>query len=164
MKSSLLAACALALSGLTLAACGSESSQPTQDASEAAPEAPAGIVVNDGRLVLPAVAGNPGAVYFDVVNDGEADAAVVAAEVQGAGSTMLHATVEEGGMASMKHMTEFPVAKGATLKFAPGGNHVMAMDLADTLKPGGTTEVTLTFASGDKASFPATILAAGEAR
>lgn len=164
MKSSLLAACALTLSGIALAACGSESAQPTQAASEAAPEAPAGIAVTDGRLVLPAVAGNAGAVYFDVLNNGDADIAVVAADVQGAGSTMLHATVEEGGMASMKHMEEFPVAKGATLKFEPGGNHVMAMDLADTLAPGGTTEVTLTFASGDKASFPATILSAGEAR
>ena len=164
MKSSLLAACALALSGVALASCGSESSEPTQGASEAAPDAPAGVAVNDGRMVLPAVAGNAGAVYFDVVNSGAADTAVVAADVQGAGSTMLHATVEEGGMASMKHMAEFPVAKGETLKFAPGGNHVMAMDLADTLKAGDTTEVTLTFASGDKVSFTAQILAAGDAR
>ncbi len=39
----------------------------------------------------------------------------------------------------------------------------MAMDLADTLAAGGTTEVTLTFANGDKVSFDAEIVAAGDA-
>ncbi len=55
-------------------------------------------------------------------------------------------------------------AKGDTVKFAPGGKHVMAMELDDTLAAGETTEVTLTFLGGDKLTFPATILAAGDAR
>jgi copper(I)-binding protein len=39
----------------------------------------------------------------------------------------------------------------------------MAMDLSDDLKAGATTEVTLTFADGDKVSFPAEVRAPGEA-
>ena len=54
-------------------------------------------------------------------------------------------------------------AKG-TLAFAPGGLHIMAVSLDDTLAKGGTTDVTLSFDSGDKAVFPAEILAAGDAR
>jgi hypothetical protein len=38
------------------------------------------------------------------------------------------------------------------------------MDLDETLAKGGTAEVTLDFENGDKAVFPAEILAAGDAR
>ena len=40
------------------------------------------------------------------------------------------------------------------VQFAPGGKHVMVFDLEDTVKAGGTTEMTLTFADGDKLSAP----------
>jgi hypothetical protein len=64
----------------------------------------------------------------------------------------------------MQELLNVKVEKGKQLKFAPGGNHVMAMGLADTLKPGDTTKVTLTFVGGDKYSFPAKVEAAGSAR
>jgi copper(I)-binding protein len=146
-----------------LAGCQQGAEQPAAEASEAAPEAPAGIAVSDGRLVLPPVKGNPGAVYFDVVNNGEADTAIAGVSVEGAQSAMLHTTVQSGGMASMQHMDSVPLARGATVSFAPGGNHVMAMDLSDTLKAGTSAEVTLTFANGDKVSFPAEVRAPGDA-
>ena len=164
MKTAFLASVTLALAGIGLAACGQDSSEPTAAATEAAPDALPGIAVTDGRLVLPAVKGNPGAVYFEVANKGEQDVSIVGAFVDGAREAMLHATVEKDGMTSMNPMSEVPVAKGGTVSFAPGGNHVMAMDLSDVLAPGDTTDVTLTFSSGDKATFPARVLAAGAAR
>ncbi len=164
MKSAFLSGAALALAGIGLGACGQDSAEPTPDATEAAPDALPGIAVTGGRLVLPAVKGNPGAVYFEVANNGEKDVSIVGAFVQGAKEAMLHSTVEKDGMTSMNQMSEVPVARGGTVSFAPGGNHMMAMELDDTLAPGDTTEVTLTFANGDKASFPAEVLAAGDAR
>lgn len=160
MKSALYAAAALALAGFGLASCGDSGSQQ----SEAAPEAPAGISAKDGRLVLPAVKGNPGAVYFDITNNGGKDTAIVGAFVDGAKVAMLHTSSMEGNVASMKEMDQVPLAKGATVQFAQGGNHIMAMDLDAALAPGDTTEVTLTFADSDKVSFPADVLAAGDAR
>ena len=160
MKPAFLAAAALAMAGIGLASCGDKGSQ----SSEAAPEAPAGINVANGRLILPAVKGNPGAVYFDITNNGGKDTAIVGAFVDGAKSAMLHMTTNEGGMASMKEMDQVPVAKGETVKFAPGGNHVMAMDLDAAIQKGDTTEVTLTFSDGEKVTFPASVLAAGDAR
>ena len=50
------------------------------------------------------------------------------------------------------------------LDFKPGGLHVMAMDLDKSLAKGGTTEISLKFADGTRAVFPAEILAAGDAR
>ena len=164
MKSALFTSAALIFSALGLASCGSGDPEKAAEPTEASPDAPSGVSIADGRLVLPAVKGNPGAVYFSITNNGAADIAIAGAFVDGAKSAMLHTTVETGGMSSMKEMSDLPVAKGATVKFDRGGNHIMAMELSDAVQPGDTAEVTLTFADGDKASFPATVLAAGDAR
>ena len=57
MKSTILASAALAFATLGLAAC---SDEPTPEADDR-DTAEEGISITDGRLVLPAVAGNPGA-------------------------------------------------------------------------------------------------------
>lgn len=162
MKSAFLAGIALALAGVGLAACG-DSSQPTEPATQAAPDALPGIAVTGGKLVLPAVKGNPGAVYFEVANNGDADTAIVGAFVDGAKEAMLHVSAEKDGVMTMDHLDQVPLPKRGMVSFARGGNHVMAFELADTLVAGGTTEVTLTFANGDKATFDAEIVAAGDA-
>ena len=124
------------------------------------PDAPEGIAVENGRLMLPAVAGNPGAVYFDVVNSGDRNRMIRAASVAGAGTTTMHVTNDTG----MQEVLQVMVKAGETVKFEPGGRHVMANDLADTVVPGGEVEVTVTFVGGDKVSFPAEVRAAGEER
>lgn len=160
MKTSLFAALALTLAAAGLAACGSRQ-QPT-----AAPKSgPAdGVSVSDGRLVLPAVKGNPGAVYFTVHNDSGSSETLQAVAVEGAGDAMMHETSMVSGHSEMHGVEKVEVPAGGEVAFAPGGKHVMAMDLKDELKPGGTTDVTLIFASGEKTTFPAEILAAGNAR
>jgi len=155
MSKRIRAALALAVAALMPVAC---SEAPEQ--AETAPEAPEGIAVENARLMLPAVAGNPGAVYFDVVNSGERDRMIRAASVAGAGSSMMHVTNEAG----MQETLQVMVKAGETVKFEPGGTHVMAMDLADTVVPGGQAEVTVTFVGGDKVSFPADVRAAGDER
>lgn len=155
MTKRIAAALALGLATIALAGCGEA---PEQEA--AAPEAPEGIEVANARLMLPAVAGNPGAVYFDVVNNGERDRMIRAASVAGAGSSMMHVTNEAG----MQETLQVMVKAGETVKFEPGKTHVMAMDLPDTVVPGGEAEVTVTFVGGDKVSFPAQVRAAGDER
>lgn len=152
MKKRFWAAAAVGLAVAGLAACG-ETSAPT----EAAPESPAGISVSNARLMLPAVSGNPGALYFEVKNDGEKNRMIRLVEIAGAGSAMMHS-------AEMFELPQVPVPAGETASFAPGEKHVMAMDLADTVTAGSTAEVTLTFVGGDKLSFPAEVRAAGDKR
>lgn len=155
MKISVWGAIALGIAALGPTAC-SEAPEP----AETGPEAPEGISVTNARLMLPAVAGNPGAVYFDVANAGTTGKMIRAASVTGAGSAMMHTTTEAGMQETLQVMVE----PGQTLKFEPGGAHLMAMNLADTVAAGGQTEVTLTFVGGDKISFPADVRAAGEER
>lgn len=152
MTKSIWPALALALAALGPAACG-EADAP----ADAAPDAPEGISVSNAAMMLPAVAGNPGAVYFDVANAGERNMVIRAVTVDGAGSAMMHT-------ADMQEITQVVVPPGETVKFETGKQHVMAMEVADTVKAGGTAEVTVTFVGGDDVSFPAEVRAAGDAR
>jgi copper(I)-binding protein len=156
MKRSVWSAIALGIVALGPTACGN-----APEEAQAGSAGPEGIAVTNARLMLPAVEGNPGAVYFDVANSGTQNRVVRAVSVAGAGSTMLHTTVEGGGM---QEATQVLVAPGETVKLEPGGKHAMAMNLADTVKPGDKAEVTVTFVGGDKISVPADVRAAGDDR
>ena len=138
---------------MALAAC-QKAEAPTDSATTAAavngPDAKPGISASDGRLVLPVVAGRPAAVYFSVRNDGAGKATLAGVHIDGAGQAAMHQT--QGG--TMAAIETLDLAPGQQVTFAPGGYHVMAFELADTLKEGGTTEMTLTFSDGDKLSMP----------
>jgi len=155
MRNSIWAALALSLAALGPVAC-----DRAEAPADTSPEAPDGVEVSNGRLMLPAVGGNPGAVYFDLANNGERDLMIRAASVQGAGSTAMHTTEETG----MQEILQIMAKAGETTKFEPGGYHLMANDLAETVVAGGEAEVTVTFVGGDKVSFPAQVRAAGDER
>ncbi|MCB2074303.1 MAG: copper chaperone PCu(A)C [Novosphingobium sp.] len=138
---------------LSIAACQRAPEQP----ADPSPDAKPGLSVSDGTLVLPAVKGNPGAAYFTVTNASDVATSLAGVHIDGAGNTEMHETI--GG--SMSPVESVQLDAGATVKFERGGKHVMAFELADTLEPGGTAEITLTFSGGDKLSAPLTIEAAG---
>jgi len=160
MKRLISAICALGLAS-AVTGCGSEPEQQPAGQTAADPDAPAGISVRDGRLTLPAVSGNPGAVYFTITNDGEDDAVIHSISIAGAGMAMLHETVAEGGTARMQERGEVTVPAGGSVAFEPGGLHVMAMGLPDDLAQGASSEATVTFGGGDKISFPVAVLPPG---
>jgi periplasmic copper chaperone A len=151
----LTATIALALSG-----CGGSGKQEDPGAAmtePAAPDAKPGISLSDGVLVMPAVKGNPGAAYFVLANGSDAIASVAAVTIAGVGRAEMHET--RGG--TMAPLPELAVQPGQDARFERGGKHVMAYEIADTIKPGGTAELTLTFAGGDKISAPLKVEAAG---
>ena len=154
MRKSMLGALALGIAALGPAGCGEE---PAAEAEAGTVE---GIAISNARLMLPAVAGNPGAVYFDLANSGDRDRMIRAASVEGAGSAMMHVTEPTGMQETLQVMAK----AGETVKFEPGGTHVMAMNLADTIAAGGQANVTVTFVGGDEVTFPAEVRAAGEER
>ena len=134
---------------------------PDSMASEAAgaPEAKPGLSVKDGMLTLPAVKGNPGAAYFTLFNGGDKPAVLAAASIEGSGKVEFHQT--SGG--TMAAIDQLEIAPGAAITLAPGGMHAMAFDLGEGLTAGGTAELTLTFADGDKLSVPLKVVSVGNA-
>lgn len=153
---------------LALAACqktGDPAANATSEAAAVAPDAKPGLALGNGRLVLPAVKGNPAAAYFDLVNgsDKPVTLASVSVSVAGAGMAMLHETKQMDGHSSMMEMAAPEIQPGQTLAMAPGGKHVMIDDVPATLTPGSTVEITLIFADGDKLSAPLAVKAPGDA-
>ena len=152
MNRSVLSAAALAVATLGPAACGEAPEQ-----AQAAPGTTEGIAVTNARLMLPAVAGNPGALYFDVNNTGAENRVIRAVSVVGAGSAEMHTK-------DMQQALQVAVPPGGSAKFEPGEHHVMAMKLADSVTAGSQAEVTVTFVGGNKVTFPAEVRAAGDDR
>ena len=160
MTKSVFAAAALVLGTLGLAGCGETAEQPAAEAPEGIP----GMAVTNARLVLPAVAGNPAAVYFDLAYDGDRGLALNRVDVEGAESAEFHDYGEWSGKMQMQPMLPLPLKKGDKVAFAPGGKHVMAMKLAPEVTEGGSVEVTITVSGGDKQTFDAEVRAAGSER
>lgn len=144
--------------GLALSACHKPAKAPEAPAS-AGPEAKPGVAVSDGVLVLPAVKGNPAAAYFTVANSDAKAVALAAISVDGAAKAEMHQT--SGG--SMSPVDRVDIDPNASVAFAPGGLHVMLFDIDPKLTAGASTEMTLTFADGDKVSAKLAIKAPGEA-
>lgn len=161
-------AAALALvSGLALtaAACGEQPAQAPEAAASSATEAgPAnapGITLSNAVVRLPAVAGNPGVAYFTIAQGSGAPRKLAAVHVDGVDRAEMHQTVTKDGISTMAGATEVALEPGKAVDFAPGGYHIMLFGVADTLKAGGTTELTITLDNGDKASVSAKVEAVG---
>lgn len=62
------------------------------------------------------------------------------------GQAMLHRTMRAGGMSDMEDVDHVPLPPGQDVALAPGGTHIMLMDLPHPLKPGETLRLTFHFA------------------
>ena len=92
--------------------------------------------------------GVPSGGYFTLRNGGAKPLTLTGASSPGCGMLMLHKSETMGGMSSMHHVDELKVPAGGTIKFAPGGYHLMCMDAKPVIKPGGAVPVTLAFKDG----------------
>ena len=63
---------------------------------------------------------------------------------------MLHKTENHDGMDSMAHMIEVNVPAGKTVRFAPGGYHLMCMEAGPAIQPGRIVPITLKFKDGTR--------------
>ena len=158
MRTAIFAAVVLATASIGLDAC--DSSPPA--AVDTGPAA--SLNVSNAYLALAPVKGNPAAVYFDVTNKSGKDWVIHSASLAGAQSTMLHTVGGPGMGGGMGDIPQVMVKQSETVKFEPGGLHVMVMDPPATLAPGDKTELTLRFPGGDTIKVPVEVKAAGDAR
>ena len=99
----------------------------------------------------PAQAGMNGVGYLTVANVGAKPVKLVAVESPAAGSVTIHQSSMAGGVMSMRPVTGgLTIAPGATVAFAPGGYHLMLMNLTRAQTLGGKVPLTLVFDGGLK--------------
>jgi hypothetical protein len=153
---------AVAAAAVVAAGCGSDAK--SSDATSAAASSSIGITSVWART-SPMVA-DAGAVYLAITNSGAADDALVGVKVDAsvamsaqmhetvpATNTMPSATTMPGAepMMVMQPVDRIVVPAGGSVALAPGGYHIMLMDLATPLVAGDKVDLTLTFEkSGDK--------------
>lgn len=107
------------------------------------------VVVTDGWFrALPGRL--PAGGYFTLHNAMTKTITLNGASSTGCEMLMLHLSQSMSGMSSMSDVASIDVPPGSTLKFAPGGYHLMCMNPAPAIKPGAKVTVVLGFADGTK--------------
>lgn len=156
MKSTLTRRAALfaataALLVAPLGACSKAETTETADttsAETAKAETPAAVVTMTDQWVKAAPEGMT-AMFGTLKNSGSEEMTLVSATSPVAGMVELHEVVTSGGTASMRPKEGgFAIPAGGTAVLAPGGDHIMLMDLKEPLKAGADVEVTLAFKDG----------------
>lgn len=124
--------------------------------------ASAGKIRISGAWTRPTAAGMPmGVAYFVIHNGGVADA-VVAASTPAAARVEFHQTTLSDGMARMRPLPEIDVPAGATVAVAPGGIHLMLVELAAPLAVGTRVPLTLVFRNAGKIEISLAVEARAE--
>jgi copper(I)-binding protein len=90
----------------------------------------------------------PLAGYCDVHNTGSKTVTLTGASSPAFGGVMMHLSMHENGEATMKMVDKIDIAAGKTLRFAPGGYHLMLMNRKHSMKVGDAVPITLHFSNG----------------
>jgi hypothetical protein len=103
-----------------------------------------GIDIDDAwaRATPPGV--TTAAAYLSVTADAGGDRLLGASSPRAARVEM-HATVSDGGVMRMTPLDALPIAADTTIRFEPGGRHLMFVDIDGPFRPGEQVMVTLRF-------------------
>jgi hypothetical protein len=93
----------------------------------------------------PAAAGDNGAVYFVIDNPLKDADTLLSVVCETADQAEIHKSSEENGMMMMEPQKSVSVAAQSKVDFAPGGLHVMLVQLKNDLKVGDHFYLTLYF-------------------
>jgi copper(I)-binding protein len=90
------------------------------------------------------------AVYLALQNPTKQPVTVVGVESSAASHAMIHESKTEGGVSKMRAHEQLVIAPGETVKFEPGGLHVMLHGLTQPLAVGQSIPLVLQLADGTK--------------
>ena len=113
-----------------------------------------------GAWTRPAAAGINGAGYLILTNRGRlADSLIGVSSPAAARGSIHRSAMAAGGVITMRDLPSLAIAPGATVKFAPGGLHLMLEGLKRPLKAGDTVPAVLTFARAGRVTVTFTVRA-----
>lgn len=109
-------------------------------------QAPAEPLVATGAWARPALAGQNSAIYFTIENPNNFTDKLVAASTAVAEATELHMSqMDDQGVMSMHPQHAIEIPKNGQVALAPGGLHVMLVNLKQDLQVGDLIELNLKF-------------------
>jgi copper(I)-binding protein len=110
-----------------------------------APAATGGLSVSDAWARTSTMMERAGAAYMVIHNSGSEADRLLGASTDAAATVELHESSEADGMMQMAPVAAIDVPAGGQAELAPGGFHVMLIDLTRALNAGDTLTLTLTF-------------------
>ena len=103
-----------------------------------------------------------GGSYLTIENKGSAPDKLIGASADVAGSIQVHEMTTTNGMMKMRPVEGgLTIEPGKTVKLAPGGYHLMMMDLKKPLKQGDKLPVTLEFEKAGKVQVTFDVMGVG---
>lgn len=143
MRSLGAAIAAVALAAM-LVACGSSGGQS--------------IVVSDAWVRAPAGAGALTAAYFTITSSGGTADELLSVSSPAATMAMIHeTTTDSSGMSGMHPVSKVEVPAGSTVRFEPGGYHVMLEGIPPDTAVGSTIQLDLEFEHAGRVTVQATV-------
>jgi periplasmic copper chaperone A len=99
------------------------------------------------------------AAYLGIRNNSSETRRMTGASSSVAGRVELHTHVHDpqSGMMQMRHVEAIELPAGETVRLAPGGLHIMLMDLDRDLQPGASVPMTLEFDDGSRLELEAPV-------
>jgi len=108
-------------------------------------------IMVDAPYVRAVPPGQPNsAAFMTLMNHGEAEHAVVAAESPVANVVELHTHIHEKGMMKMRRIDKISILGKSNTVLKPGGLHIMLIGLKQELVPGEKVTLSLTFEDGSR--------------
>jgi hypothetical protein len=117
--------------------------------------------VSEAYVQLSPVKTNPSAAYFTIHGGGQ-DVSLIGVSTEVAIRSEMHETMSQGSMASMKPVTNVQVPAGSTVKFEPGGKHVMLWNMNPGVAPPKHIQLNLTFSNGQRLQADTAVVAMGQ--
>jgi periplasmic copper chaperone A len=100
--------------------------------------------------------------YLTIENKGTAPDRLVGAAGDIAGKLEVHEMAMNNGVMTMRSLDKgLPIEPGKTVKLAPGGHHLMLMDLKQPFKQGDKIPVTLEFEKAGKVTLSLDVQSVG---
>jgi copper(I)-binding protein len=107
------------------------------------------VAVSDAWVRAPAPGQRVAGAYMELVS--RAPMTLIAAASPAAARVELHSTSMEGGVMRMRPVARIELPAGQAVRLAPGGLHLMLLDLKQPLKAGDRVTLTLTVQGADGA-------------
>lgn len=102
-------------------------------------------------------AGRTTAAYVIITNSGSNADRLTAVDAPGAGSVEIHTAGMENGVMRMRRLEGLDIPAGETVAMAPGGYHIMIIDVEEPVQVGATVPLTLTFETSGNVTIDATV-------
>lgn len=97
------------------------------------------------------------AAYLTLHNTGAQDRQILHVEADIAGEVQVHRHTYEQGMMKMRRVQHPRIPAGEQLVFAPGGFHLMLLDVDQPPSEGDTFSITMEFDGGESVTFPVAV-------